>query len=113
MHFERLCALDCLHGDEELALDPLFGSEDEYRLFKERHDRAKVRRRNLHSYEGDAFLGIDAGSTTTKLALVTRDGDLLYSDYGSNEGAPLQSAVDFLKKCIWSYPIKCESPGRV
>ncbi len=109
--YERLCALDCLHGDEELALDPLFGSEDEYRLFKERHDRAKVRRRNLHSYEGDAFLGIDAGSTTTKLALVTRDGDLLYSDYGSNEGAPLQSAVDFLKKMYLELPDKVRIAG--
>lgn len=43
------------------------------------------------------IIGIDAGSTTTKLVLIDDDGHLLYSLYGSNEGNPLQSVINFLK----------------
>ena len=87
--------LEKLSNSKELKmeisrLDPLFTSEEEYKKFKERHDKDTVDRRALKDYEGNAFLGIDAGSTTTKVALVSDSGELLYSYYGSNEGKPLE-----------------------
>ena len=79
-------------------LAPLFCDEDDYKKFSERHNKSKVKRENLENLTGDCFLGIDAGSTTTKLALIDRDGNLLYSLYGSNEGNPLKSTINMLEK---------------
>ena len=79
-------------------LDPLFKNDDEYRLFQERHKKATIKKRELLGFKGDCFLGIDAGSTTTKLALIDIEGNLLYSLYGSNEGSPLNSTITMIKK---------------
>ena len=82
---------------ESKPLDPLFKNEDEYNEFKTRHTKEKVKRRSLEGFKGDCFLGIDAGSTTTKLVLIDEDGALLYSLYGSNQGNPLKSVIAMLK----------------
>ena len=87
-------------------LDPLFKNKDEYLAFKERHDKAKTPKANLENYEGDCYLGIDAGSTTTKLVLIDKNGKLLYSLYGSNEGNPLRSVMNMLKKLYSALPKK-------
>ncbi len=90
-----------LSGEIEMEvsrLDPLFKDEDDYRLFRERHDKNKVKRIEIKDYEGDAFLGIDAGSTTTKLALVSDKGELLWSFYASNEGNPLKVVTKALNE---------------
>ena len=78
-------------------LDPLFKDEAEYKAFKERHDKTKVTKRELANFSGDCFLGIDAGSTTTKIVLIDQDANLLYSLYGSNEGNPLNSVTEMLE----------------
>ena len=78
-------------------LDPLFKDEQDYNKFKERHDKAKVIKGDLESYKGDVFLGIDAGSTTSKLALISDKGELLYSFYAGNEGSPLKMVMTALK----------------
>lgn len=80
------------------ALDPLFTNEQEYELFKERHALATPRMVDINTYSGDAFLGIDAGSTTTKLILATEDGGILYSYYVSNKGNPVTVVHQQLKK---------------
>ena len=85
-------------------LEPLFKNKEEYKEFKERHGKAKVAKKDLASYKGDCFLGIDAGSTTTKIVLIDRDGNLLYSLYGSNEGNPLKSVMNMLKKLYSELP---------
>ena len=85
-------------------LEPLFKNKEEYKEFKERHEKAKVTKKDLASYKGDCFLGIDAGSTTTKIVLIDRDGNLLYSLYGSNEGNPLKSVMNMLKKLYSELP---------
>ena len=92
--------------DTSHPLKPLFKNDEEYNLFKERHEKAKVPRKDLTTYSGDCFLGIDAGSTTTKMVLIDRDGNLLYSDYGSNEGNPLKSVINMLKKLYSILPEK-------
>ncbi len=74
-------------------MDPLFKDKDEFNAFKERHDKATVIKGDLETYRGNAFLGIDAGSTTTKIALVGDDGQLLYSFYSNNDGSPLKTAI--------------------
>ncbi len=79
-------------------IDPLFESTEEYEKFKKRHNKAKVESKPLENYKGDCFIGIDAGSTTTKLVLIDTENHLLYSDYGSNEGNPLNSVIKMLKK---------------
>jgi predicted CoA-substrate-specific enzyme activase len=78
------------------GLRPLFENEKEYIEFKERHDKNIVKTNDISSYSGNCFLGIDAGSTTTKVALVDEDGNLLYSNYKSNEGNPLNSTIEIL-----------------
>ena len=74
-------------------LDPLFASRAEYDEFCLRHKAAVVKKEELSSYEGDCFLGIDAGSTTTKMALIGSDGQLLYSFYSGNQGSPIKTAI--------------------
>ena len=75
---------------------PLFATENEYEVFQNRHSQNKVTTADLAQYSGNCYLGIDAGSTTTKIALVNEDGELLYSFYQSNNGNPLQTAIDAL-----------------
>ncbi|SFU79918.1 2-hydroxyacyl-CoA dehydratase [Butyrivibrio sp. INlla21] len=85
--------------DAEVArLDPLFNNEDEYKSFRNRQDQYKVKTKKLDDYKGNAFLGIDAGSTTTKCALISEDGDLLYSFYSSNNGSPLKTAISSIQE---------------
>ncbi len=85
--------------DAEVSrLDPLFKNEDEYKTFRARQDQYKVKTRKLDDYKGKAFLGIDAGSTTTKCALISEDGDLLYSFYSSNNGSPLKTAISSIQE---------------
>lgn len=69
---------------------PLFKNEEDYREFLERHNRATVPVCDLAEYRGPAYLGIDCGSTTTKLVLITPEGAILHSYYNSNQGEPIQ-----------------------
>lgn len=78
---------------EVQRLAPLFRNEEEYREFEARHTGHSVKSGDFESYEGKIFLGIDAGSTTTKIALIGEDGQLLYKFYSSNEGSPLTTAI--------------------
>ncbi len=85
-------------------LKPLFAIDAEYEEFKKRHEADKVNKKNLKEAKGDVFIGIDVGSTTAKLVLIDRDGNLLYSLYGSNEGNPLDSVIKMLKKLYNELP---------
>ena len=89
-------------GNETAAetnrLAPLFSNEKEYDEFKLRHQRSVVKRRELKDFLGECFLGIDAGSTTTKAALIDSNGEVLYTFYGNNEGSPLKSTIKVLKE---------------
>ena len=79
-------------------MEPLFASQKEYDEFTNRHNEHKVASMDLKDYEGDCFLGIDAGSTTTKAALVGEDGTLLYSFYSNNNGSPLATTIRAIKE---------------
>ena len=79
------------------VMNPLFASRGAYDEFTSRHAQAATRGVKPDEYSGDAYLGIDAGSTTTKLALITPDGGVLYSYYGANRGDPVSIVLSELK----------------
>ena len=78
---------------EVARMEPLFKDDADYEEFRERHERSCVTKGDLSAAEGDLFLGIDAGSTTTKIALVDKEGNLVYSFYSGNDGSPLKTAI--------------------
>lgn len=87
-------------------MEPLFTNEVDYEDFQKRHALHTVKKGNLSTYEGNCFLGIDAGSTTTKVALVGDDGSLLYSFYSNNNGSPLKTALKSIKEIYELLPEK-------
>ena len=87
-------------------LNPLFENKEAYDIFTARHSRHHVVTGDLASYEGNCYLGIDAGSTTTKVALVGEDGSLLYSFYSNNNGSPLKTAVKSIQEIYSLLPEK-------
>lgn len=102
----KIEVLKISHDDTSHPLKPLFVTDEEYEEFKERHAKDTVVKKDLKDYTGDCFVGIDAGSTTTKLVVIDRDSNLLYSLYGSNEGNPLNSVMEMLKKLYVELPEK-------
>ena len=72
-----------------VADKPLFSYPEEYTRFQERHASHDVARKDYRTYAGKAYLGIDAGSTTTKIVLLSEKRELLYEYYASNKGQPL------------------------
>ena len=79
-------------------MQPLFKTNVEYEEFQKRHEKDKVAKKPLKEHKGDCFIGIDAGSTTSKLVVIDNEGALLYSSYKSNEGKPLQSIIEMFKE---------------
>ncbi len=84
--------------DSIVVGEPLFKSKEDYHEFVERHKKSDLKYEDINTYEGDAYLGVDAGSTTTKLVLITPDGKLLYNHYCSNKGQPLDIITDKIKE---------------
>ncbi|MCH3962793.1 MAG: 2-hydroxyacyl-CoA dehydratase [Clostridium sp.] len=101
---DRLSHLSDTLTDEVQTLRPLFKDNGELRRFKERHSNSVVERESLENYSGNCYFGIDAGSTTTKAVLISENGKLLYSFYGSNNGNPLRSSVEILRDIYGKLP---------
>ena len=80
------------------TMPPLFESQEEYDAFVARHNANRPPEVDIHTYTGPAWLGLDSGSTTIKLALITADGGLLYTYYHSNLGNPVSIVLEQLKK---------------
>ena len=91
--------------DFEVArMEPLFASQEDYDKFLERQSVNNVATADLATYEGNCYLGIDAGSTTTKAALVGEDGALLYSFYSNNNGNPLATSIRAIQEIYEQLP---------
>ena len=82
----------------------LFKDAADYQAFKTRHDKNRVKRSDLSTYNGKIYVGIDAGSTTTKICAIGSDKQILYTNYGSNEGAPLKIVVNQIKNLYEKLP---------
>ncbi|MFW5864824.1 MAG: acyl-CoA dehydratase activase-related protein [Candidatus Izemoplasmataceae bacterium] len=78
------------------TMEPLFKDDSDYEKFKARHNQAKIKRLDINTYQGDAYLGIDAGSTTTKMVLISEDQALLYDFYRHNRGNPIEMVKEGL-----------------
>ena len=99
----RLAASIKLEFEVE-RMEPLFSSQEDYDAFQERQSVYTVATKELDTYEGNCYLGIDAGSTTTKTALVGEDGSLLYSFYSSNNGSPLATTIRSIQEIYTLLP---------
>ena len=95
---ERLEAANQATGSETVHSRPLFSDNAEYQEFVERHKKATVEEYPIENYTGNAYLGIDCGSTTTKLVLMSEDDKILYSYYDSNKGNPVEIVRGQLEK---------------
>ena len=107
---ELIDAIDNLgdtQGSEVARLDPLFASAEEYEEFHTRHDAEVVPRGDLAGYRGRVFIGIDAGSTTMKAAMVGEDGQLLHTWYGNNNGDILGTAKTIMADFYAHIPAGC------
>ena len=83
---------------ESETLKPLFENEEELRKFIQRHEKNSVHRKEISELKGNVFLGIDAGSTTTKVTLIDENSNIVFTHYGSNGGSPLNSSMAVLKE---------------
>lgn len=97
-----LCNLSDLSGTKHIA--PLFENSSELNAFRERHEKNKVKRNDINLARGPLFLGVDAGSTTTKAVLINCDKELLYEHYQNNEGEPLAVVKNILDEIYQKLP---------
>lgn len=96
---EIIAAIENSTGSEEIITgEPLFKDKEEYTAFVARHRATDLKFCEIQTYEGGAYLGIDSGSTTTKLILITPDCRILYSHYQSNNGQPLDIVIEKIKE---------------
>lgn len=105
---EKIENLKKSHDNTTHPLEPLFENKEEYKKFQERHNKEKICKKELKEYKGDCYLGIDVGSTTTKIALIDNEANLLYSQYASNEGNPLKSVIKMLDELYAKIPEKAK-----
>ncbi|MBC8080553.1 MAG: 2-hydroxyglutaryl-CoA dehydratase, partial [Gorillibacterium sp.] len=91
---------------ENDPLPPLFEGAADLDAFRQRHRQASALRGSLASYRGPCYLGIDAGSTTTKIVLIGQNDEILYTFYGSNQGNPLQSVINGMKDLYREIPLE-------
>ncbi len=87
-------------SDDIVTGKPLFESKEEYAAFVKRHRATDLQFTDIATYAGDCYIGIDSGSTTTKLIAVTPDFKILWSHYQSNNGQPLDIVINKLKEFI-------------
>ncbi|MCT4507191.1 MAG: 2-hydroxyacyl-CoA dehydratase [Tepidibacter sp.] len=100
----NLYKLDNLRTMKSSNMEALFNDKYELEEFRKRHRKNKIKKNDIKEYKGNCYLGIDAGSTTTKVALIDDNKNLLYSFYGLNEGRPLELAVKILKDMYFKLP---------
>ena len=105
---DNLKALSTQGLETSHTLEPLFHSEDELNGFRQRHFLAKTKKRKLSTYQGDIYLGIDVGSTTSKVILIDNEGSILYSFYNSNEGNPLDLMIRIMQEVYEMIPAGCQ-----
>ncbi len=101
---ERIQNVSASDLSETKHVEPLFRNYDEYQQFIDRHRKDAIKRKDIKKVRGKVFLGIDAGSTTTKAALIDDEKNLIYSFYRSNEGKPMEACMVMLKELYAQLP---------
>ena len=95
---DRLEEIKHININRNKGLEPLFKNSIEYEEFTKKHGKNSVEKVDIKNVKGNVYLGIDAGSTTTKATLIDEAGNLVYSYYSSNEGSPLETSIRVLKE---------------
>ena len=95
---DKCIEIENLNISNKKRLEPLFKNEIEYEEFISRHSKSKIKSIDLNDLKGDVYLGIDAGSTTTKAAIIDENCNLVYTYYSSNEGSPLETSIRVMKE---------------
>ncbi len=101
----RIKNIRAMELSETKHIEPLFKDKEDYNEFVNRHGRDKIKRKDISLAKGNVYLGIDAGSTTTKAALIDEDKNLLYDFYKNNEGKPLEVVISMLKELYDKLPM--------
>ncbi len=91
---------------ESNDLEVLFKNEKDYQKFVKRHAKDSVKKKELTNYVGDVFVGIDAGSTTAKMVAIDGEGNLLYENYQSNQGTPVDTVKGMILDLYSKLPEK-------
>lgn len=102
--YDNVDKINDIKDDDIDRLDPLFKNDNEFNEFMDRHNQSKAERGELSTYKGKAFLGIDAGSTTTKVILTDDKSRIIYDYYGSNGGNPLNKVIEILNDLYSKLP---------
>ena len=105
---EQLKALNSSGNEATNTLEPLFYNKQELDEFRQRHYQATTPKNHINHYQGDVYLGIDVGSTTSKVILIDTKGSILYSFYNSNEGNPLELIIKIMKEVYDILPAGCQ-----
>ena len=108
---QKLEAADQSELADTARIEPLFRNQEEYDEFETRHNKAKVNRKPFSEAKGRLFLGIDAGSTTTKSVVMDDDKNVLYTFYRSNRGKPIAPIIEMLKDVYDQMPEGCYIGG--
>ena len=105
--FEKLLAkIERFRESQSNSLPPLFTDDEDYQKFLKRQGQYTVKTRDLESYVGDVFVGIDAGSTTAKVVAIDTEGNLLYENYASNKGTPVDTVKEMILDLYSKLPEK-------
>lgn len=104
----KLKELQYQENEASHTLAPLFLNKNELNKFRERHLKAITKKKSLKNHKGDIYLGIDVGSTTSKVILIDNEGSILYSFYNSNEGNPLELIIKIMKEVYELIPEGCQ-----
>lgn len=101
---DRLAGLEELQLIDSQTIHPLFANDKDYQTFLKRHQSHKADRKDLQTHVGPIFVGVDAGSTTSKLVAIDEDGKILHEFYASNKGNPLESTREALSELYARMP---------
>ncbi len=101
---DAIAAVDKYTGSETYKSCPrLFADAEDYEKFKKRHSSAGIPIIENPAPK-EAYLGVDAGSTTLKAVVLDENGDIFHADYMANSGNPIPLLKDFLVKFYEKYP---------
>ena len=94
-------------------LPSLFTGEIERQRWEEAHTQHRVERVAVDRVAGEpCFLGVDSGSTTSKMVLVDAEGRVVFTHYANNNGNAIQAAQQGLEK-LRQAMAGCSQPPRI
>lgn len=88
-------------------LSPLFSDKDNYRTWLQKFMLENIANVTLPKGYQEAFLGVDSGSTTTKVVLLNEKRQMLFHYYAPNGGKPIEAVTMALQQLA----TQCQKSG--